>query len=86
MKRKTYICNECLYKYKYPLLNSFLEGCTSVNVNKKTNEKKVNAFVHSIEQVMYTRNLNIITPFSFIRNLYYIVSQIVLLPLTQTGD
>ena len=46
-----------------------MEGCTSVNINKETNEKKVNAFAHSIEQVMYTRNLNIITLFSFNRNL-----------------
>ena len=56
-------------KKRNPLLNSFLEGRTSVNINKETNEKKVNAFAHSIEQVMYTRNLHIITPFSFKRNL-----------------
>ena len=31
--------------------------------------KKLNAFPHLIEQVLYTRNLNIVTPFSFKRNL-----------------
>ena len=51
------------------MLNSFLEGFTLVNINKGNNEKKVIAFAHSIEQVMYTRNLKIITPFSFKRNL-----------------
>ena len=56
-------------KKRNPLLNSFLEGCTSVNINKENNEKKLIAFAHSVEQVMYTRNLNIMTPFSFKRNL-----------------
>ena len=56
-------------KKRNPLLNSFLEGFTLVNINKGNNEKKVIAFAHSIEQVMYTRNLKIITPFSFKRNL-----------------
>ena len=56
-------------KKKKPSLNSFSNGCTSVNINKENNEKKVNAFAHLIELVMNTRNLNIITPFSFKRNL-----------------
>ena len=48
-----------------PLLTPFLEDCKFVNINKKNNENKMNAFAHSIEQVMYIRNLNIIIPFSF---------------------
>ena len=41
---------------------------TGVSINDKKT-KKLNAFSHLIEQVLYTRNLNIFTPFSFKRNL-----------------
>ena len=32
-------------------------------------EKKVNALVHCIAQILYARNLNVVTPFAFFRNL-----------------
>ena len=41
---------------------------TGVSINDKRT-KKLNAFSQLIEQVLYTRNLNIVTPFSFKRNL-----------------
>ena len=46
------------------LLESFVENCTG-----EINSKKINALAHSIEQIYYTRNLNLITPFAFKRNL-----------------
>ena len=46
------------------LLQSFVENCTG-----EINSKKINALAHSIEQIYYTRNLNLITPFAFKRNL-----------------
>ena len=45
------------------ILISFLENRTGVSINDKRT-KRLNAFSHLIEQVLYTRNLNIITPFS----------------------
>ena len=50
------------------VLISFLENLTGVSINDKRT-KKLNAFSQLIEQVLYTRNLNIVTPFSFKRNL-----------------
>ena len=50
------------------LLLSFLQGVTGVS-SISTNEKKVNALAHTVEQVYYPRNLNTITPFAFKRNL-----------------
>ena len=41
---------------------------TGVSINEKK-QKKLNAFLHLIEQVLYARNLNIVTPFLFKRNL-----------------
>ena len=46
------------------LLQCFVENCTG-----EINCKKINALAHSIEQIYYTRNLNLITPFAFKRNL-----------------
>ena len=46
------------------LLQSFVENCTG-----EINSKKINALAHSIEQIYYTRNLNLIIPFAFKRNL-----------------
>ena len=43
---------------------SFLENVAGVSINNKRT-KKPNAFSHLIEEVLYTRNLNIVTPFSF---------------------
>ena len=51
-----------------PVLLSFLNGVTGVTVDNSS-EKKNNAFTHIVEQIYYTRNLNIITPFSFRQNL-----------------
>ena len=50
------------------LLFSFLQRLTGVS-SVSTNEKKVNALAHTVEQVYYTPNLNKITPFAFKRNL-----------------
>ena len=36
---------------------------------RNENEKKLNAVTHAVEQIYYARNLNIITPFAFKRNL-----------------
>ena len=47
-----------------PLLISFLSGCTGSHTGKRTL-----ALVHTVENVLYARNLNTITPFSFERNL-----------------
>ena len=55
-------------KQRNPLLLSFLNGVTGVTVDNSS-EKKINAFTHIVEQIYYTRNLNIITPFSFRQNL-----------------
>ena len=50
------------------LLFSFLQRVTGVS-SVSANEKKVNALVHTVEQVYYTQNLNKITTFAFKRNL-----------------
>ena len=49
-------------------LVNFLQGVTGVDYPDRT-AKKENAFCHLIEQVLYTRNLNIVIPFAFKRNL-----------------
>ena len=51
------------------LLQCFVENCTGVKLKREINSKKINALAHSIEQIYYTRNLNLITPFAFKRNL-----------------
>ena len=51
------------------LLTSFLSGCTGVNIQKACNSKKMLALTQATENVLYTRNLNLISPFSFSRNL-----------------
>ena len=55
-------------KKRNPLLLSFLNGVTGVSVDNSS-EEKINAFTHLVEQIYYTRNLNIIILFSFRRNL-----------------
>ena len=52
-------------KQRNALLLSFLNGATSDN----SSDKKKNVFTHILEQIFYTLNLNIITPFSFLQNL-----------------
>ena len=50
------------------LLFSFLQRVTGVS-SVSANEKKVNALVHTVEQVYYTQNLKKVTTFAFKRNL-----------------
>ena len=52
-------------KQRNALLLSFLNGATSDN----SSDKKNYVFTHIVEQICYTLNLNIITPFSFHQNL-----------------
>ena len=40
-----------------------------LKLKREMNGKKINVLAHSIEQIYYTRNLNLITPFAFKRNL-----------------
>ena len=50
------------------LLTSFIMGLSGAEIRNE-NEKKLNAVTHAVEQIYYARNLNIITPFAFKRNL-----------------
>ena len=50
------------------LLISFLKGATGISGKDET-DKKLNVLTHAVKQVYYARNLNIITPFAFKRNL-----------------
>ena len=50
------------------LLTSFVMGLSGAEMRNE-NEKKLNAVTHAVEQIYYARNLNIITPFAFKRNL-----------------
>ena len=51
------------------LLQSFVENCIGVKLNREINSKKINPLAHSIEQIYYTANLNLITPFASKQNL-----------------
>ena len=51
------------------LLQSFVENCTGVKFKREINSKKITALAHSIEQIYYTHNLNLIIPFAFKGNL-----------------
>lgn len=63
------------YQQRNKLLTSFIFGCTGVNETHES-PKKFNAAIHSVEQIIYTKNINIVTPFSFMRNiLMYTVSK-----------
>ena len=62
------------YKQRNVLLTSFLHGCTGVSPETEK-KKKLNSAIHAVEQIMYTKNNNIVTPFSLQRNLIiYMVS------------
>ena len=51
-------------------LVSFLCGCANTSLDTlATHPKKLNAIVHSVEQVLYSRNILTITPFSFMRSM-----------------
>ena len=47
----------------------FLENCANIHNNRDVSEKKYNAVAHCIEQILYARKNNHITPFAFKRNL-----------------
>ena len=49
-------------------LLKYIRGSLGTEIRNK-NEKKLNAVTHAVEQIYYVRNLNIITPFTFKRNL-----------------
>lgn len=52
------------------MLVGFLEGCTKTsNKHDEGSDKKTNAIVHAIEQVLLTRNLLTVSPHSFQRNI-----------------
>ena len=44
-------------------------GCAGIKLDSEQNSKKVHALAHAVEQVLYAKNLNLITPFAFQRNL-----------------
>lgn len=49
------------------ILLAFLEGCTGISPTTN-NEKKMNSLIHIVEQVLYARNLVVVCPFAFQRN------------------
>ena len=51
------------------VLIGFLKGCTSMSDTQNPTEKKKNSLIHTVEQVLNTRNLTTVSPFSFQRNL-----------------
>ena len=50
------------------LLISWIMGLSGAEIRNE-NEKKLNTVTHAVEHIYYARNLNIITPFAFKRNL-----------------
>ena len=46
-----------------------MTGCTRIKQDIEQNSKKVHALAHAVEQILYAKNLNLITPFAFQRNL-----------------
>ena len=50
------------------MLIKFLTSATNTPLNNDISKKKANALTHLIEQAIYLRNLNTITPFAFTRN------------------
>ena len=50
-------------------LQGFLQKSAATDINLQNNDKKIKALAQSIEQVLYTRNINIVTPFTFKRDL-----------------
>ena len=56
-------------KNRNPVLTEFLMDCTEVKLDSTSNSRKIHALTHAIEPVLYGKNLNLITPFAFQRNL-----------------
>ena len=46
-----------------------LDRCTRIKQDIEQNSKKVHALAHAVEQILCAKNLNLITPFAFQRNL-----------------
>ena len=65
------------YAERNQLLASFISGSTGVSLQTcSTNTKKMGAAIHCVEQFIYTRNINTVTPFAYMRNiLTYIISK-----------
>ena len=55
-------------RQREPLLLSFIFGATGVNCDNDSS-KKINALTHSVEQLLYTRYLQCVTPFAFQRSI-----------------
>ena len=56
-------------KNQNPVLTEFLMACTEIKLDSTPNSKKLYALAHAIEQLLYGKNLKLITPFAFQRNL-----------------
>ena len=56
-------------KNRNPVLIEFLMACTEIKLDSTPNLKTLHALAHAIEQALYGKNLNLIAPFSFQRNL-----------------
>ena len=55
------------------IVTSFLHGCAGDNTGK---DKKLNSCLHAIEQIIYAKNNNVVTPFSLERNIImYLISK-----------
>ena len=52
-----------------------MHGCTGVS-SETIKEKKFNSCLHAVEQIIYARNNNVITPFAFQKNIMsYVISK-----------
>lgn len=51
-----------------PVLIGFIYGATGLR-SDNLNDRKINAVVHGVEQIYYARNIKLVTPFAFQRNL-----------------
>ena len=60
--------NNFFLEQSNPLLVSFLQNATTNVHTSLENTKKKNTLTHAVEQTYYARNLNTVSPFSFIRN------------------
>ena len=65
---KTVKCKDWIQE-RNVVFQSFLENCANIHNNRDVSEKKYNAVAHCIEQILYARKKNHITPFAFKRNL-----------------
>ena len=62
------------YNDRNELLTAFLHGCTGLS-SETIKEKKFNSCLHAVEQIIYARNNNVVTPFAFQNNIMsYVIS------------